>query len=304
MKSINNKFVGLLALTFAASTANAQINYNDQPSKHTVEIYVQPGLSASGLGNTSIIGLNTDPSTIGYGMTYGYTVLNSGSLSLSVNAGFEYQRLTTKSHLANFTQSYQAPATADIDNETYVRHTSVSDLSQKNTLSHLSIPIYVEGTCSIGSLFQVYADLGFKPGFKVGNKTTTTAGEATSYGIYPQYNDLKIDNPAMNDFGTVQLAGEAVTQNAPAKSTSFAIMAGAGLKIKIYNNLRLKIGVAYDYCLTDLYTSLPYSTVHTETTAPVTYTVANGTEVKSLTNYIDKSRLSALSFHAGFCLSF
>ena len=84
-------------------------------------------------------------------------------------------------------------------------------------------------------------------------------------------------------------------------------MAGAGLEFYVAGPVSIDLGIRYNAGLTDVFTGRYYidklSAIKAES-APVTYTVAEGQQVKALSDYVTKSRLNPFSLHLGVNVRF
>ena len=110
----------------------------------------------------------------------------------------------------------------------------------------------------------------------------------------------------LNDFGERNLS-EAQKGKPDLKGFSASVIAGVGFEFYVYDPLSIDLGIRYNAGLTDVFTGhydITLDTKMTAETAPVTYIVAEGQQVKALSDYLTKSRLNPLSLHVGVNIRF
>lgn len=271
-----------------------------------VKVYGDVGLGKGMSLTTALPGMSTKSSSNSFGADFGYTFWRQGGSSLEANIGIGYRMASATFNLEPMSFSYHAPASADEDSNPYIRHTDLSALSQKSTLGYFNIPIYLQYQYRITKWLGVHADVGFGLGFRCAGSTGKTSGTATSYGVYPEFDDLVIKAHYLNGFGERSLA-DASTGKADMKGFSASVMCGAGFEFYIVDPVSIDLGIRYNAGLTDVFTGhydiASPSAINAET-APVTYSAAEGMQVKALSDYVTKSRLSPLSLHIGINLKF
>ncbi len=230
-----------------------------------------------------------------FGVDFGWRFWQKNNLSLQANIGLGYRNLSTDIALSKLDYSYSAPATADMDDETYIRYYELKDLKQKCKVNQLTIPVYLTYGYQCTDWLAVHADLGLKFGINAGSKVSGISGSSFSYGVYPQYDNLMIDAGYLNDFGEGNIA-EAAAVNPEASSLCTSLLVGVGAEFKIYGPISADLSVRYENGFNDVFKSEPTNgNGFTSTNAPVTYTVADGTVAKPLTNYFKTSKLSQLA---------
>ncbi len=222
-----------------------------------------------------------------FGVDFGYMFWQHNGMSLSVNAGLDYDMNNAKLNIGSMKCDYAAGADADMDGDTYRRYYQLSNLNQEIGVEYISIPVYLNFTYRFNNWIGVYANLGIKPGFKARGKTKSFSGDVYSYGIYPQYDNLMMDDEWLNNFGNSQLSGSQV--NAPSiNGFNMSVLAGAGIEAKIYGPLYGVLGVNYKAGLTNTFKNNP----EVASSPVVSYTVAHGQQAESLTSMLSKSKIS------------
>ncbi len=263
-----------------------------------------------GLGNTyaatsTVGGVNLDKSgSTSFGVDFRYRFWKKNDLSLGINAGVDYVVGSQTFKATDLKFDYAAGADADMDGDTYQRYSEVSDARQKVLLGDVAVPVYVDFNWQFSEHVSLYANAGVAFRFATLTKTKNVTGNCDVYGIFPKYDNLKIDDEWLNDFGDHSLAGARV-ENPRQTDFTMNVIGGAGLRVWICGPLSFECGVNYQYGFMNRLKSgrLANGNV-TEENAPVTYTVANGRAVKSFASALSKDRLSMLSINLGFIISF
>ena len=69
-------------------------------------------------------------------------------------------------------------------------------------MTDLTIPVYVDFNFQFSKIVHMYIDLGAKLHMNMSNKIDKAEGKAYVYGIYPQYDNLRMDEHwGYNGFG-------------------------------------------------------------------------------------------------------
>lgn len=266
-------------------------------------------LSANiGLGNTlqakySLNSMTQKSNSGDYSVEFGWKFWEKKNNSLELFAGLGYSPVSTKLNVGDISYNYNAPASADMDGDTYIRYYELKDLEQKISLSRLTIPLYLRYTFKCNDLIGIYGDLGFRLGFPVNSSISSVKGSSYSYGIYPQYDDLKIDESYLNDFGQTNLE-DSYKSKPDHNSFSASFLVGAGVEFNIIRQLSLGVGVRYDLGFANLYKNKDISGKFTSDTAPVTYTVKDGQAIKPLSDWLKSSKLSQIAINIALTYRF
>lgn len=152
----------------------------------------------------------------------------------------------------------------------------------------------------------VYANVEVNLGFRIANSASSISGTAKTYGVYKEYDELVIKADYINDFG-LRYLDEAVRGKADINGFCAALKCGTGLEFYAAEPVSFVAGVTYSHGLTDVFKGLydlsSAQSIDAET-APVTYTVAGGQQVKALSDYVTKSRLNPFALHLGVSVRF
>lgn len=264
-----------------------------------------------GLGKTMSVkdGLNdqrTKSSFNAFGLDFGWTFWRSGYSFLEANIGFGYQAAGCTFTVPDMDYHYNAPAYADEDGNEYIRYYELRDLKQTASVGYFSVPLYLSYQYKPLRWMGINAVAGFNFGFRCVGSVGKVSGTAKAWGVFPEYDDLLIDQDYLDDFGTRHLS--AVGRGTPSMSNFNAqVMVGAGFEFYASEPVSFEIGVRYNYGLTNSFKGvheIKQDGTFTAETAPVTYTVKDGTQVKSLTDYTKGGRIAPLSLHMGVNVRF
>lgn len=271
-----------------------------------VKMYGDIGLTKAPSLTVGLPAVETKGSSHAFGVDFGYTFWKQGPQSLEANIGIGYRLASSTFIIDELSYEYSAPASADEDGNPYRRFTTLSDLHQTASLGYLSIPVYLQYQYRVTNWLGVHADLGFGLGFRCRGSIGDVRGSATTYGVYPEYDDLVIKADYLNDFGEHSLTSTG-TGNARMKGFSASVMAGIGFEFYVAEPVSFDLGIQYNAGLTDVFTgsyNIPAADALSAETAPLTYTVSGGSQLKPLTDYVTKSRLNPLSLRIGINLRF
>lgn len=268
-----------------------------------------------------------------FGIDFGYTFWQKGPQRLEANIGFGYSVATSTFTIDDLKYHYAAPALADEDANPYERYYELSDFRQKSSVGYFAIPIYLSYQYRPIHWLGIYAEAGVSLGFNLVNSVGRATGYAKSFGVFPEYDDLLIDEDYLDVFGS-NLLSRASSKSQTAEKFHASVLCGAGLEIYTYTPVSFTIGVRYNAGLTHSYAghyaitsrdpgsgypgSAPGAVTgalgeairdgqyiqYTEETAPVYYTVEGGQQVRALSDYVTRSRLMPLQLHMGVTLRF
>lgn len=262
-----------------------------------------------GLGNgisiTTPAPLNTDNSSVtDFDVDFGYSFWRTKNMALEVNIGLGYTAVSTKFDIEKWDYSYAADANADMDGNSYDRHYELANIEQKINTGYFTLPVYLSYRYCFGRRFALHADAGVRLGFKMSASMDACSGDSYSYGIYPEYDNLKIDADWMNGFGNREI-NKADAGTPEVGGIDASLIFGVGAEIGIAGPLSLDLGVRYALGMSDIYVnSYTIRNQMTAETVPVSYTVAGGELVRPLSGYLTKSKLSQLALRIGVVFRF
>ncbi len=287
---MNIKALYIAAAMLTALTAAAQ---TPSEEKFAVKVTADIGLGSAMSVKSTLGEVDPKSSASDFSVDFGYTFWRKEKNSLEANIGLGYGSMSMTAGLPELAYSYAAPAQADMDGVPYIRHYQLNDLHQKVSAGRFLVPIYINYRYHINPTVAVHALAGFKLGFVTSSKVSQCSGKATAYGVYPIYDDLMIDASYMNEFGTVNLdKNQALAPEKNAFGASF--MVGVGAEVRVHGPVYADVAIGYEAGFTNTFKGSGKSTFSSDN-APVTYTVATGTQVTPLSNFTSSSRLSRLS---------
>lgn len=292
------KYISAALLAVGAISAHAQ--GHDIDCRFSVKAYGEIGIGSALRMKTPQAELSHKSSMNSFGVDFGYMFWQHKGMSLSVNAGLDYDIISAKLSFGSMKYDYAASADADMDGDTYRRYYRLNNLHQEIGMEYISIPVYLNFTYRFNEWIGVYANVGIKPGFKTCDKVKSFSGDVYSYGIYSQYDNLMIDDEWLNDFGNRKLTDSQVA-SPEIKGFNMSILAGMGIEAKIYGPLSAALGVNYNAGLTNMFKSnsnVGYST------PLVSFTVSHGQQAQSLTSMMCKSKISHLAVNIALIYRF
>lgn len=265
-----------------------------------------------GLSNTikieSVLPIETQKSTdVNFGLEFEFNLWEDKHNGFSIGFGAFYNPLKFNFNVSNFSYSYFAPSTADEDGNTYYRYYDIKELNQQIGITCLNVPIYFRYNYRIKEWLGVYFNAGGLVGLMFNPKVITNTGAAFVYGVYPQYGDLKIEEPYINGFGNVSLDNK-VWHAWIRDNTNFiypSLLLGAGVDLKIYGPIWFNVGVRYNKGFGNLFKPKDLGNeIFNEANAPVTYHIQSGEWVNPISEYMTKNILSSFSLNLGFEFKF
>lgn len=225
-------------------------------------------------------GVESSASGMSFGIDFGYVLPSSSKLKIGIFTGLGLSTGKIDLSARDLSYNYSAGANADMDGDTYIRYYELSGLTQSVKLNHFSMPFYVDLEYRASTRVSVFADLGVKAYFNAGSKIDSFTGDIYSYGVYPQYDNLMMNQSWLNHFGHSSLSVDDITADSPFKGFSADILAGIGARVKIVGPLSIDLALMYQAPIIDRIDStdartLPAGSIY-ESAAPVRYTVAAG----------------------------
>ena len=217
-----------------------------------------------------------------FGLDFGIGVLSKRRISLSVYTGLGLSMSSLKLLYTN--SNYSFNTNADVDGDNYVRHYQDLTLSQKVKMNELNIPLYLDLNINLVKSLSLYIDLGARFDANIGHKVNDTEGSAYVYGIYPDYDNLRMDehwkdaagNP-YNGFGHRQFDSTDLLSSDVIDVNGFTIcgMGGFGLRYNLPRiPLSIETGMSFVMGLTNLIETTNIANVGNNT--PIVYNTISG----------------------------
>lgn len=240
-----------------------------------------------------------------YGVDFGYTFMKLGAFRLSANTGICITPGNQTLVAGPMDYNYATDGSADKDGNAYIRYTETGSISQKYNTTQLTVPLYADVDWRLHRRFSLFAQAGVRFGFNVNSKTSATSGTVSSYGVYPEYGDLVIDDDYINDFGTREVTSE-MSGKVSARKFIPQLMIGFGARANIWKPLWAELNIGYRYggnVLRCAGTKFGDGTVDADE-ALITYTPEDGTSLKSLSRALKSNNVSQFVVSIGLIYKF
>lgn len=297
-------YIKLCLLTLFILSTSGLWAQDSNTQRLAVKLHANVGLGNSLKTEFSLPDISHKSSSNEFGIDLGWTFWQHKNHSLELNAGLGYSASSLTLGMDNLSYDYSAPATADMDGDPYIRFYDLHDIEQKTELGRLTVPVYLSYAYRCNRWLALHLDLGVSLGFKVSSKISDCSGTGYCYGIYPQYDNLKIEESYLNEFGSKTFTSDNVTIP-QANGFSCAFLAGLGAEFRIYGPISADLSLRYNGGLTNLYKpAITDLTDFSDLNSPVSYTVKDGEQMKSLTDYLKSSKLSQIGINISLIYHF
>ena len=197
-----------------------------------------------------------------FGVDFGYTIPSKSIFKLSINTGLGIAISNFDLNTPAWKFSYLASSKADIDENSYSRYYEIGATRQSNSLTHFDIPIYADADICFNKKISAYFQVGLKSYMKLSEKIKDFNSSDYIYGIYPQYDNLRLDEHWLQDNGTPYNGfGSHNITIADIKNPTFStkgftmdFFGGFGLRLKPFKTLPLafELGMQYQMSLLDM----------------------------------------------------
>ena len=176
------------------------VSMNYRSRKWRVKVHYDFGLGeALSLDGKDIFSTSKSKSNA-FGLDFGYVFPSKGAFKTGIFIGAGITQTTIDLGMQN--PDYVINTDADIDADRYDRHYENLQLSQSIKLSEFSIPIYLDLEYRFSPIVALHFDLGMRLNFDMNHQVDATEGSSYVYGIYPQYDNLRLDEHwGYNGFG-------------------------------------------------------------------------------------------------------
>ena len=258
--------------------------------------------------------LKIDKKTINnIGLDFGYVFPSKSILKTGVFVGLGFSQ--SKIDLSYSNADYTFLTTVDVDDDSYIRHYQNLKVNQAIRFTDLTIPIYADFSLHFNRIVNVFVDLGIKFHLNMSHKVESSEGSAYIYGIYPQYNNLRMDEHwGYNGFGNATFGASDLNNSELLDVSGFTADAfgSIGLRFNIPETpLAVDLGVSYQIGLSNLIkandTAVSLDKVADSSHALV-YNTLNGltnTEhLRNLTESFTSVKRQALMFNIGLIFKF
>lgn len=246
---------------------------------------------------------NSKSTYTSFGLDFGYIFPSKRSLKTGIFMGAGMAQ--TKLEMSKQADDYTLNSTADVDGDSYIRHYQNLILNQTAKITELNVPLYADFDYYFSPIFSIYMDLGIRMNFAMKHELNEANGSAYIYGIYPQYDNLRMDEHwGYNDFGnrTFSNADLVYTELKDFKSFTFDLTGRIGARINIPRTpLAVDISGCYTMGLTDMVSTQDVATtfVHADI-----YTPQNIDKIQNMVGMLKSVKRKSLSLNLGLFIKF
>lgn len=305
---------------FSYPDTDVSTRVNVEPQCHTVTLdyksrrwKLRPNIGI-GLGDNYHLELSDDVFTaqssgFEFGLDFGYTFPSQSRLKTSLNFGLGMATSAIKLDMQETDYNYH-DRYYDIDGDDYIRHYQGVAGSQRLTASHLAVPVYIDFEGRISPYVSAYFNVGAKAYMKIHeNNSDLAISKKNVYGVYPQYDNLKIDYRwGFNAFSREQTFDKATYAEASMSTFALDMMGGAGLRVRPVQSVPflIDLGLSYQYSVVDFW-SAAYYNLNTGSSnidnAVLSYD-GRGEQVRSLGDAVTSAKHQLLKLNIGLIYKF
>jgi len=264
------------------------------------------------LGKSSSL-VETKTSSNSFGVDFGYYFPSKTTYKAGLFVGIGMTK--SKIDMSYNTDDYSLSTNQDIDGDDYVRHYTNLSMTQDIQMTDINIPIYLDLNFRFGRYLSLYLDLGARVNLNISNNMEADAKVDYVYGIYPKYDNLKLDgNWGFNGFGRVQLNSSSQSDNEVSDIAKFSADALGGIGFRFYipqTTIAIDLGARYIYGIMDAVKAssdpLSLSGTGTQSNALIYNTMQGSTStehVRSLTAAVDGIKNRGLFVSVGLAYKF
>lgn len=239
------KILATLAMTLIASitcySQGTDIS-SGKKSHFFIGFNVSPGQSTiMNNGSTAITQLKSNgKSSISAGIEAGYMF----SDYIGISSGIGYSSLQSDITLASYTTNYDT-----VDNtESYKRYITGEDITEKQKISFLNIPLLVNLQIPLNSGFGFYLQSGLNFSIPLG-KSYSSSGKFTYEGFYPAYN-IRITGVPYEGFEQNYSTTDEGELNI--KPFNLELIASGGIHVTLQEKIQFALGLSYNKLLSDI----------------------------------------------------
>ncbi len=250
-----------------------------------------------------------------YGLDFGYAIVKKPKfkLSLFTGASFVKSNLEFKQDELAYKYYYSAPSTIDYDGDTYERHYEVANMNAKMDITQIAIPLYLDFDFQFSRRLSAFVQMGVKTFVSTSCSVKDFTTNVKTYGVYPQYGNLVMENFKPNNFAVQTVSVD--NQDVETGSMILDAFGAAGFRLRLFGGLFLDASLNYQTSITpvaeaDVSLDLGHRAdegsgrIVDENKALITYTFAEGEQVKTFTNLFDEIKRSGLRVNVGLLFKF
>ena len=272
-----------------------------RPRKWRMKVYYDFGLGeALKLDNKDIF-KNSKTKENAFGFDFGYIFPSKSSFKTGLFFGVGMTQ--SQIDLAMENSDFIINTNADVDGDIYARHYQNLALSQVIKLSELNVPIYLDCEYRFNPVFSVHFDVGVRLNLNMKHEVDATEGGAYVYGIYPQYDNLRLDEHwGYNGFGNQTYTNNNLAYKDLIDVAGFSADAMGTIGFRFFipqTPLALELSGSYLMGLTDMISTKNSSKHFIEIDAS---DLSNVERITNMTELLKSVKRQAMRFNVGVIL--
>ncbi len=185
------------------------------------------------------------------GIDIGYIFPSGGHVKWGIFLGAGLAQTEIESTLDSYSFGYtDRYGHSDIDNDSYERSYEMENLKNTIKLTDLTVPLYIDMDVKFNKYFSMYLDAGVRMYMNMKTDAANFEGTFSTYGIYPQYNNLRLDWTS----GLAQFANNAqiadnrnvnIDSEVQVEKISLDAMGSLGFRVRLASWIYLDLGATY-----------------------------------------------------------
>lgn len=254
--------------------------------------------------------LNLKSSATNFGLDLGYVFPSKSNVKFGIFSGIGFSQSKIDLSMDELIYSYDASGNADIDGDRYVRHYELSDVKSSISTTDLVVPVALDLDISVSPSISIFAQIGLKGYLNMSKKFSDISVNSYSYGIYPQYSNLRLDeNWGYNDFGNGVFSENSMRKDSPeVNGFTCDLFGGLGCRVKLTGPLYLNVGANFQSGLNNYIENSSRINVSSsnlsEHSALITYTNSGGSVLRDLSEAYESYKRQSLNLNVGLMIKF
>ena len=254
--------------------------------------------------------LDLKSSATNFGIDLGYVFPSKSNVKFGIFSGIGFSQSKIDLSMDELNYSYEAFGNADIDGDSYVRYYELSDIKSSISTTDLVVPVALDLDINVSQSISIYAQIGLKGYLNMSKKFSDISVNSYSYGIYPQYSNLRLDeNWGYNDFGSGVFSENSMRKDNPeVNGFTFDLFGGLGCRVKLTGPLYLNIGANFQSGLNNYIENTSKINVSSsslsEHNALITYTNSGGSVLRDLSEAYESYKRQSININVGLMIKF
>lgn len=236
------------------------------------------------------------------GLDIGYTIVAKPKFKLGLFTGFGLAN-SKVDLMYDGAYNYSYTASPDFDGDRYERYYEVTNFKATQEVTQYVVPLYLDFDFQMSRRFSWYLQGGLKAYLNSAFEVTNVHADLYTYGIYPQYDNLKIENFQPIGFGSS--TQDIPIQEIETESLTFEGFAGAGFRLNLFKALFLDARVSYQMGTPLVKTkNVVKLDAPEEESALIRFDYEAGEQVRNVTDIFDKISRGGVKVNVGLLLKF